>query len=226
MKNPDPLSERERALRIELGKRTISIPSRTEREEKIDRDSPQVREIGARINDLIRQERLEEARDRLREALAENPDQPGLLNLQVVLDIMVRPFGNYEQARKNCALALETAVEQNNLYYTCHILNNMALIAHKEGHNEYSKAMYLAAHHIDPQAFPPMLNLAAWNARRGNLVQAQKWIERILDAFPDWTGNSEIVTFFLKDESLTNLRRYRPFMENVLSKISDTAQNG
>lgn|GEM_PF-1624899 len=219
MRNPDPPGERERALRIELSKRTISIPSRTERDERIDRDSPEIREIGGAINTLIREERLEEARARLDEALVQYPDEPGLLNLRVVLDIMDKPFGDYRQARKNCETALETAVNKDNVFYTCHILNNMALIAHKEGHEEFSKAMYLAAHFIDRTAFPPLINLAAWNSRKSQLEEAMEWIDRILETFPDWRENEEIVTFFRKDESLANLRSYGPFKMKVLSKI-------
>jgi len=219
MKNPDPLSERERALRIELSKRTISIPSRTERDEDIARDSEQIRRIGGEINDLIREERLEEAQSRLSEALGQFPDEPGLMNLQVVLDIINKPYGNYARARGSCSVALETAVEKENIFYTSHILNNMALIAHKEGHEEYSKAMYLASHFIDQTAFPPMFNLAAWNSRKGNLPEAMHWIDKVISTFPDWQDNEEIVTFFRKDESLANLRAYKPFLEQVLSKL-------
>lgn len=220
MKNPDPASERERALRIELSKRTISIPSRTERDEALDKDSAEIRHIGGQINSLIREEKLVEARDRLNKALEDYPDEPGLLNLRVVLDVIDKPFGNYEQARKNCIVALETSVNRDNVYYTSHILNNMALIAHKEGHEECSKAMYLAAHFIDRSAFPPLINLAAWNARKNRLAAAMDWVDRITRAFPDWAVNEEIITFFKKDESLANLRSYTPFKERILSKLS------
>jgi len=219
MRNPDPPGERERAHRIELGKRTISLPSRTERDEHIDRDSPEIRKIGGAINALIREERLEDARSCLDEALALYPDEPGLLNLRVVLDVIDKPFGSYQKARESCIAALETAVNRDNFFYTSHILNNMALIAHKEGHDEFSKAMYLAAHFIDRSAFPPLFNLAAWNSRRGNLPEAMQWIERIQATFPDWRENEEIITFFQKDESLANLRNYHPFKEKTLSKI-------
>ncbi len=219
MKNPDPPSERERALRIELSKRTISVPSRTARDEDIDRDSDEIREIGGAINGLIREERLEEARARLDEALSQYPDEPGLLNLRVVLDVIDKPFGSYQQARESCIAALETAVNKDNIFYTSHILNNMALIAHKEGHDEFSKAMYLAAHFIDRTAFPPLINLAAWNSRKGNLPEAMEWVDRILETFSDWQNNDEITTFFIKDESLSNLRQYEPFKKTVLSAI-------
>ena len=219
MTNPDPPSERERALRIELSRRTISVPSRTERDEGIDRDSDRVREIGGAINALIREERLEEAASRLDDALKQYPNEPGLLNLRVVLDVIDKPFGSYQQARESCIAALETAVNRDNTFYTSHILNNMALIAHKEGHDEFSKAMYLAAHFIDRSAFPPLINLAAWNSRKGNLPEAMEWVERILARFPDWQNNDEITTFFIKDESLFNLREYNEFRQRVLAKL-------
>jgi len=224
MKNPDPLSERERALRIELSKRTISVPSRSERDEQIDRDSEHIREIGGAINTLIREERLEEAGRRLDEAISRHPDEPGLLNLRVVLDVIDKSFGNYQKARESCIAALESATDRDNVYYTSHILNNMALIAQKEGHDEYSKAMYLAAHFIDREAFPPLINLAAWNSRKGNLQEAMAWIERIHATFPDWRDNEEITSFFIKDESLSNLRNYGPFKETVLSVIHEANQ--
>lgn len=220
MKTPDPPGERERALRRELSKRTISIPSRTERDERIDRDSLEIRKIGSAINDLIREEKLEEAGVELEKALARYPGEPGLMNLRVVLDIIDKPFGNYSRARQNCESALECAVEKDNDFYASHILNNMALIALKEGHEEFSKAMYLAAHFIDRKAFPPLINLAAWNSRKGKLEEAMKWIDRILETFPDWLQNEEIVTFFIKDESLANLRKYDPFRERVLAKMA------
>lgn len=220
MKNPDPAGERERALRVELSKRTISVPSRTERDETIDRDSDEIRRTGGRINALIREERLAEAREALSKALEDFPDEPGLLNLKVVLDVIDKPFGNYERARESCIAALEASVNRDNVYYTSHILNNMALIAHKEGHDEFSKAMYLGAHFIDRSAFPPLINLAAWNSRKNRLKEAMEWVDRILETFPDWAENEEISTFFVKDESLANLRSFPQFKERILSKLN------
>ena len=99
-------------------------------------------------------------------------------------------------------------------------INNLGFIAHNEGHDEYSKAMYLAAHFIDDKALFALCNLAGWNARRNRLDEALVWVRRIMEVFPDWLDNEEIVSFFEKDESLHNLRSSDKFKSEVLSQIS------
>ena len=61
----DSPDERELALRRELSKRTISMPSRSSRDEQMDTDPEHIKRIGAEISGLIHDERLEEAGERL-----------------------------------------------------------------------------------------------------------------------------------------------------------------
>ena len=79
--------------------------------------------------------------------------------------------------------------------------------------------MYLAAHFIDNMAIPPIANIAGWYSRKGELEKSQKWIEKIIELYPDWHENEEITTFLLKDEMLRNLRSYEPFKEKVLKVL-------
>lgn len=220
----DPPDERELALRRELSKRTISMPSRTPRDEQMDTDPEHIKSIGSEISHLIKEERLEEAGERLEKAIREHPDEPGLLNLQFALNMMLKPFGSYEKAKDSTGRAIELAVGRGNSYFVRVALNNMALVAQKEGHEQFSKAMYLAAHFIDSSAIPPIANIAGWYSRKGDLENSQRWIEKLLELYPDWPENEEIKTFLEKDEMLRNLRRHEPFKEKVLSKIKRKIQ--
>ncbi len=216
----DSIDERELALRKELSKRTLSMPPRDARDEGMDTDPEHIKKIGSDISHLIREERLEEARERLESEIKKYPDEPGLLNLQFALNMMLKPFGSYDKAKESTAKALELAVNRNSSYFARVAINNMALVAQKEGHDEFSKAMYLAAHFIDNKAITPMANIAGWYSRKGELEKSQKWIEKIIEIYPDWHENEEIKTFLLKDEMLRNLRSYRPFKERVLKVIN------
>ena len=220
MTKPSKLNERERLFRVELAKRTIDAHRDDDNERKLAEDSPEVLSIGKQIASLIDEERLEEARERLQQELEKRPNEMMLLNVQVILDVLDKPFGDYNSAKKYCSLLMECAVKKNNIYYTWVALNNMALIAHNEGHDDFSKLMYLAAHFFDKKAFTPLINLAGWNARRNNFEEAQKWIELILETYQDWLKNEEIVTAFKKDECLHNLRNYEPFKIKVLAEIA------
>jgi tetratricopeptide (TPR) repeat protein len=215
----DPLDERELALRRELSKRTISMPSRTPRDEQMDTDPEHIKKLGSEISHLIQDERLEEAKEKLEKAIRDYPDEPGLLNLQFALNMMLKPFGSYDEAKKSTGKAIELAVERDSPYFVRVAINNMALVAQKEGHEEFSKAMYLAAHYIDNKAIPPIANIAGWYSRKGEMENSQRWIEKLLELYPDWYENGQITTFLEKDEMLKNLRDYEPFKKKVLSKI-------
>jgi tetratricopeptide (TPR) repeat protein len=215
----DFIDERELALRKELSKRTLSMPSRDARDEQLDTDPEDIKKIGSEISHLIHEERLEEAKEQLEEALENHPEEPGLLNLQFALNMMLKPFGSYDEAKKSTGKAMELAVKRGSAYFTRVALNNMALAAQKEGHEEFSKAMYLAAHFIDNMAIPPMANMAGWYSRRGELEESMSWIEKLIELYPDWHKNDEITTFLLKDEMLKNLRSYGPFNKKVLNEI-------
>jgi len=217
----DPVNEKELALRKELSKRTLSMPSRSPRDEQTDTDSEDIKKVGSEISLLIQEERLEEAKERLGKEIKKYPDEPGLLNLQFALDMMLKPLGSYDKAKESTGKAMELAIERNSLYFVRVAINNMALVAHKEGHEEYSRAMYLAAHFIDDMAIPPIANIAGWYSRKGDLEKSQKWIEKIIELYPDWHENEEITTFLLKDEMLRNLRSYEPFKDKVLKTIKE-----
>ncbi len=221
MNKANELDEKERALRIELAQRTVNIYRSSENERRQAEDSLIAKKAGKEISQLIEDERLEKARARLKEELAKHPDELMFLNLQLMLDVLDKPFGSYEQAKRAGSRLIEVAVEKNNTYYTMVAIGNMGLIAHYEGHDEFSRAMYLAAHSMDKKEIFPMLNLTGWYARRGRLEEAQMWIDRIIDTCPDWLERDDIVAFMLKDESLYNLRTYAPYKEKVLFKISE-----
>lgn len=217
----DKPDEREKALRVELAQRTVDIQLSKQKERRKADDSPYVYEVGREISKLIHEERLEEARKRLKEELVNQPEEMMFLNLQMILDGLDKPFGDYEQTKKYGSKLMEIAVEKGNAYYTMAAVSNMGLIAQNEGHDEFSKVMYLAAHFIDKKEITLMLNLAGWYCRRGKLEEAQKWVDKILNNYPDWLERDDIVTFFKKDESLSNLREYAPYKEKVLSKIEE-----
>ncbi|UCE65223.1 MAG: hypothetical protein JSU85_10120 [Candidatus Zixiibacteriota bacterium] len=216
---PDPIDEKERALRKELSERTLSMPSLSPRDEKINADPEDISRVGSEISRLIHEERLEEARERLEKEIEQHPDEPGLLNLQFALNMMLKPFGDYNKAKESTGKAMELAIERKSSYFVRVAINNMALVAQKEGHEEFSKTMYLAAHFIDNTAIPPIANIAGWYSRKGELEKSQKWIEKIIELYPDWCENEEITTFLLKDEMLRNLRSYQPFKKKVLKVI-------
>ena len=211
--------EKLRALRKELSQRTINMLSREEEAQKASRDPEYVRRIGKEISQLIREEFLEEARERLERELQTNPDELGFLNLLMIINVMDRKFGDFSEAKKLGSRIMELAVEKDNVYYTMAALNNMSIVAHNEGHDEISKVMYLAAHFIDCRDVGPMRNLAGWHARRNRLEEAQNWIEKLIETYPDWHAREEITTFLIKDESLHNLRSYEPFRRKVLEKL-------
>ena len=221
MRVSDHIDERERALRKELSRRTLSMPSRNARDEDLDTDPEHIKEIGSEISYLIREERLEEAGERLDSAIEQYPNEPGLLNLQFALNMMLRPSGSYDKAKESTRRAMELGIERGSTYFARVALNNMGLAAQKEGHEEFSLAMYLAAHFIDQAAVLPIADIAGWYSRKGELEKSQKWIEKLLKISPDWNQNEEIKTFLLKDEMLRNLRTYAPFREKVLKRIDD-----
>lgn len=211
--------EKLRALRKELSQRTINMLSRGENSQNASRDPDHVRQIGREISQLIRDEYLEEARARLEQELQTSPDELGFLNLLMIINVMDRKFGDFSEAKKLGSRIMELAVEQDNMYYTMAAINNMSIVAHNEGHDEISKVMYLAAHFIDRRDVGPMRNLAGWHARRNRLEEAQKWIDKLIETYPDWHAREEITTFLKKDESLYNLRTYEPFRQKILAKL-------
>ena len=73
-------------------------------------------------------------------------------------------------------------------------------------------------------AIPPIANIAGWYSRKGDLEKSQRWIERIIELYPDWYENEEIKTFLLKDEMLRNLRSYEPFNQKVLKVLKEKKQ--
>lgn len=219
MGNTDKIHNHERALRKEFAQRTVNMSSSDEAERITAGDPPEMVKIGREISRLIDDERLEEARQRLAAELQKQPQELMLLNFQMILDSLDKPFGNYDQARKTGARLIAGAVEQNNAYYTMVAINNLGLIAHNEGHEEFSLAMYLAAHFIDNKALFTLCNLIGWYSRRRNFEKAMFWVERIIDYNSDWLSNDEIVSFFTKDESLHNLRNHNEFKIKILSRI-------
>lgn len=215
------LSEKERALRVELAKRTVNIHRSDDSERVMSDDSAYAKEVGREISRLIHEERLEHARQRLREELSEHPHELMFISLQMIVEFLDRKFGDYSEAKKYGTRLMEEAVEKNNSYYAMVALTNMGLVAHSEGLAEHSKTMYLAAHFINCRDVTPMRNLAGWYARRNRLEEAQRWIDKLLDTYPDWHEREEITTFLLKDESLRNLRAYAPYQDRVMSKLKE-----
>jgi hypothetical protein len=143
-----------------------------------------------------------------------------LLNFRLIVDSLLKQFGDYSVAKQAGLKLIEKAVSQKNSYYTMVAMNNLGLIAHKEGHEEFSLAMYLSAHFIDNSALFTLCNLAGWYSRKNELDRAMHWIERIIETNENWNKDDEIVSFLKKDESLFNIRKYSRFQEEVLSKIA------
>jgi hypothetical protein len=221
MASVDQIDERLRALRIELGQRAIKMHMAREDLRADAQDSPYAAKVGKEISKLIDEERLEQARARLKEELEKHPRELMFLNLQMALDMIDKPFGDYNAAKKMGLELVENAVAKGNSYYIRVALNNMGLIAHYEDQAEFSKVLYLAALHIDRKAIAPIQNLVCWCSRRNELQEAQMWVELLLGNCPDWLDNKEIVSFFLKHESLANLREYGPFREKILDVIQE-----
>jgi len=219
MNNPEKIDDKMRALRKELSRRTVNLHLSEPQERSEADDSVDIIDIGKKISKLIDDERLEDAREQLKIALVEHPEELMFLNFQMILDILDKPFGNFNSAKTAGSNLIEVAVEKYNTYYTMAAIVNLGLIAHDEGHDDFSKAMYLAAHFIDRKAITPMRNLAGWYSRRERYDKAQMWIRRIIETYPDWLNREELITVFLKDESLSNLRKYEPFRKEILAKI-------
>jgi len=217
--NNDKISDRELALRKELAKRTVDMHSSNRVERVSAERSPEIIEIGREISRLINEEMLEQARERLQSELRKHPDELMFLNFQMILDGLDKPYGNYNHAKIAGAKLIEKALEQDNAYYAMAAINNLGLIAHNEGHDEFSLAMYLMAHFIDRKAFSVLCNLTGWYSRRGKYEQAMQWVNKIIENNPDWQSDEEITAFFTSNESLHNLRQYGFFKQNVLSKI-------
>jgi tetratricopeptide (TPR) repeat protein len=219
MAKPEDISERERILRKELADRTIDMHSSSRNERVAAERDPRILEVGREISRLINDEKLEQARHRLAEELALHPDELMFLNFQMILDGLDKPKGDYSQAKKAGLELIEKAVDQDNSYYIMAAINNFGLIAHNEGHDEFSLAMYLIAYHFDNKTLSVLCNLAGWYSRRNRLDQAMTWVNRIIDNNPNWTQDEEIVTFFKKNESLHNLRQDENFKKRILTKL-------
>ncbi len=219
MNTPDNLSDRERAMRKELAQRTVNVSSSDISEREAAADSPELIEIGRQITRLIEEELLEDASDMLYKSLKKHPEELMLLNFQMILESLKKKFGDYTEAKQAGLKLIEMAAIKKNPYYTMVAVNNLGIIAHKEGHEDYSLAMYLAAHYIDDTALFTLCNLAGWYSRKNDLEKAMYWIKRIIRTKESWNKDEEIVSFLKKDESLHNLRTFDIFINEILSKI-------
>jgi len=217
----DHLDEKERALRIELGKRTVCAEARDDRDYEVAEDSEYARDTGDQISLLMRQEKLGEARRRLANELQKTPEELRFLNLQTLLELYDRPAGDFTEAKKYARLTMETAVAKHNPHYMQTALAHMGIIAQLEGQSHYSLMMYLAAYSIDRKYVVPIQNLAGWFATNGRLAEAQSWIDRLIEICPDWASREDMVLFFEKDESIHNLRNYQPFIDKIMTKIKN-----
>jgi hypothetical protein len=220
MIDDDHLDEKERALRIELGKRTVCAEARDDRDYQAAEDSEYARQTGDQISLLMRQERLAEARQRLAQELAKTPDELRFLNLQTLLELYDRPVGEFSAAEKYARQTMETAVNKHNPHYIQTALAHMGIIAQLQGRSQFSLMMYLASHFIDKNYVVPIQNLAGWYATHGQLAEAQTWIDRLVQVCPDWAQREDMIDFFQKDESIHNLRNYEPFINQILRKIN------
>ncbi|PJA27955.1 MAG: hypothetical protein CO189_05755 [candidate division Zixibacteria bacterium CG_4_9_14_3_um_filter_46_8] len=212
--------KRELALRRELGERTIKLNPLEKLHPQGGKTDTGLKKATDDVNALIREERLEEAKKCLRRHLQKYPSEPGLLIHAMVLEVLDRPNGSYDEAKEMGCKTMEAAIEKDSKSHIVAALSNMGIIALNEGQCQYSKMLYLAAHAIDKEALTPMQNLAGWHSRKSELEQAQVWVERILEAYPDWLKKEDIISFFKKDESLHNLRIYEPFKALVLDKVN------
>jgi len=221
MESSNKISDKEKALRKEFAERTVKANLKPDSQRRQLGDSEYVRDIGKKISQLLDDEQVEEARVMLAEAIKDNPSELGFLNLQTIIDIIDHPVGDYKSAKQWGLKTAEKAVETQNTYYLMAVLCNMGLVALYEGNDIFGKVMYLAAHHIDSKALTPLQNLLSWCSRKGRLDEAMNWVEKILEAFPDWRNDAALVRYFKKDESLSNLRKHEPFKTKVMSNIGE-----
>ncbi|NLI15638.1 MAG: hypothetical protein GX409_05045 [candidate division Zixibacteria bacterium] len=222
MVRDEHLDERERALRIELGKRTVCAEARADREYQVALDTEYARQMGDQISKLMREERLEEARKLLAQELSKHPRELRFLNLQTLVGLYDHPSGDFSEAQKYARLTMEIAVEKGNSHYQQTALCHMGIAAQLEGKTQYSLMMYLAAYSIDKSYIVPIQNLAGWYATQGQLEDAMLWIDRLLEISPDWQTRNDIIDYLLKDEAINNLRKHKRFVEEVSNKIKSS----
>jgi hypothetical protein len=219
MVQDEHLDERERALRIELGKRTVCAEARADREYKVALDTEYARKMGDQISKLMREERLGEARKLLAQELAKAPHELRFLNLQTLVELYDHPSGDFSEAQKYARLTMEIAVEKGNPHYQQTALCHMGIAAQLEGKTQYSLMMYLAAYSIDKTYIVPIQNLAGWYATQGQLEEAMLWVDQLIQTCPDWLTREDMIDFFAKDEAIHNLRKHKRFIEEISNKI-------
>jgi hypothetical protein len=219
MVQDEHLDERERALRIELGKRTVCAEARADREYKVALDTEYARQMGDSISKLMREERLGEARRVLAQELAKAPHELRFLNLQTLVELYDHPSGDFREAQKYARLTMEIAVEKGNPHYQQTALCHMGIAAQLEGKTQYSLMMYLAAYSIDKTYIVPIQNLAGWYSTQGRLEEAMMWADQLTLTCRDWLTREDIVDFFAKDEAIHNLRKHKRFIEEIANKI-------
>ena len=214
--------ERILALGNELGDRTLKILFGGTNID-IKQIKPEIIEEIRRINGLIKEERFEKAKEKIKKAIKKHPNDPHLLNLQMLSEFSFKAIDSentdYTKIREMGCRILESAVNNNLKLQIVFSLNNLGVIANFEGLSEYSKALYLAAHYIDKDSYLPLLNLVAWSSRKNLLDEAMEWVYKIIDKYPNWSENEEITTFFKKDIAIHNLRRHQPFIDKIIKKI-------
>jgi tetratricopeptide (TPR) repeat protein len=213
------LDEKERALRIELGKRTVCAEARADRDYQVALDTEYARQMGDQISQLMREERLEAARKLLAQELAKSPYELRFLNLQTLVELYDRPTGDFGAAQKYARLTMEIAVEKGNTHYQQTALCHIGIAAQLEGKTQFSLMMYLAAYSIDKTYIVPIQNLAGWYSTQGQLEEAMIWIDRLILICPDWLSREDITDFFAKDEAIHNLRKHKRFIEDISHKI-------
>jgi hypothetical protein len=219
MVQDEHLDERERALRIELGKRTVCAEARADSEYKVALDTEYARQMGDSISKLMREERLGEARRILTQELAKAPHELRFLNLQTLVELYDHPSGDFREAQKYARLTMEIAVEKGNPHYQQTALCHMGIAAQLEGKTQYSLMMYLAAYSIDKTYIVPIQNLAGWYSTQGLLEEAMMWADQLTLTCRDWLTREDIVDFFAKDEAIHNLRKHKRFIEEIANKI-------
>jgi hypothetical protein len=219
MVQDEHLDERERALRIELGKRTVCAEARADREYKVALDTEYARQMGDSISKLMREERLGDARKLLAQELAKAPHELRFLNLQTLVELYDHPSGDFSEAQKYARLTMEIAVEKGNPHYQQTALCHMGIAAQLEGKTQYSLMMYLAAYSIDKTYIVPIQNLAGWYSTQGRLEEAMMWADQLTLTCRDWQTREDIVDFFAKDEAIHNLRKHKRFIEEIANKI-------
>jgi hypothetical protein len=220
MVQDEHLDERERALRIELGKRTVCAEARADREYKVALDTEYARQMGDSISKLMREERLGEARRVLAQELAKAPHELRFLNLQTLVELYDHPSGDFSEAQKYARLTMEIAVEKGNPHYQQTALCHMGIAAQLEGKTQYSLMMYLAAYSIDKTYIVPIQNLAGWYSTQGRLEEAMIWVDQLLLTCRDWLSRDDIIDFLVKDEAIHNLRKHKRFVEEITNKIN------